>query len=82
MINEGSQVWKYDGGKETALRIVRSIMANHPRALQIQKELVDENKDLLQTAAGAELNSELLAERRKKDAELAEVKRLQEEERV
>ena len=82
MIAEGSKVWKYDGERETALRIVRSIMGNHPRALQIQRELVTEGMDLLQTAAGAELNAELLAERRKKDAELAEVKRLQEEERV
>ncbi|MCJ1435760.1 hypothetical protein MMC27_005135 [Xylographa pallens] len=82
MIDEGSKVWKYDGERETALRIVRSIMGNHPRALQIQRELVNEGMDLLETAAGAELNAELLAERRKKDAEVAEVKRLQEEERV
>ena len=82
MIQENAKVWKYDGEKETALRIVRSIMANHPRSLQIQRELVDEHKNLLQTAAGAELNAELLAERRTKDAELAEMKRLQEEERL
>ena len=82
MIDEGSKVWKYDGEKETALRIVRNIMANHPRTLQIQRELVKERKDLLQTAAGTELNAELLAERRMKDAQLAELKRLQEEERI
>ena len=82
MIDEGSKLWKYDGERETALRIVRSIMGNHPRALQIQRELVNEHKDLLQTAAGAELNAEILAERRQKDAELVELKRLQEEERV
>ncbi|MCJ1478523.1 hypothetical protein MMC13_007203 [Lambiella insularis] len=81
MIEENSKVWRYDGEQATALAIVRSIMANHPRALQIQQELVDERKNLLQTAAGAEINSELQAERQKKDEELAEAKRLQEEER-
>lgn len=54
------------------MSIVRDIMSNHPRALKIERELVDDKLDLLQTAAGAELNAGILAERRKKDEKLAE----------
>lgn len=82
MIDLGSDVCNYDGQQPSALAIVRSIMRNHPTALQIQKELVDDHKDLLQTEAGAELNAEVLAERQKADEAIAETKRLQEEERV
>ena len=44
--------------------------------LQLQIELIDEGKTLLETVAGAELNRELLEETQKQEAE---IKKLQEE---
>ena len=82
MIREGSGVALYDGLAESATALVRDIMRNHPIPLKIQEELVDQHKDLLETAAGAELNTELLAERKRKDQELAETKALYEQEQV
>ena len=34
-------------------------MTNHPEVLQIQRELVDEDKDIVDTAAGEAVNQEL-----------------------
>ncbi|KAJ7096516.1 hypothetical protein B0H15DRAFT_945981 [Mycena belliarum] len=39
--------------------ILHYLTRNQPRALRIQRELVDQGKDISQTAAGAELNREL-----------------------
>ncbi|KAF5354511.1 hypothetical protein D9757_013410 [Collybiopsis confluens] len=48
---------------ESARKILSELLAkSDPVPLQIQTELVDEHRDLVDTAAGAELNSELKAQ--------------------
>ena len=44
---------------DSAHQIIRSIIANHPETLTIQRELVDQNKDIDKTAAGQEVDKKM-----------------------
>ncbi|TDL23891.1 P-loop containing nucleoside triphosphate hydrolase protein [Rickenella mellea] len=63
---------------ESAQNIMRRLIRNQPWALQIQKELVDQRLDISQTAAGSELNKELLeqAERHREEMRELEIQML------
>ena len=58
---------------QSAHDIVRGIMKNRPVALQIQRELVDEHKNIVDTAAGEAVNRELNELIRRHQAELRAV---------
>ncbi|PPQ95244.1 hypothetical protein CVT26_014935 [Gymnopilus dilepis] len=62
VLDRGAQLLRYDNTQETAHNVLRYIIDNHPLTLQIQRELVDQKKDISQTAAGEELNRELMAQ--------------------
>lgn len=70
VISKGALFMRHDHTRNSALRVVRSILENHPISLQIQRELVDERKDMSQTAAGAELNKELMVQIQKHRQEM------------
>lgn len=58
MISKGSRVACFEG-RDSALSIVSSLANQRPLALSIQHELVEEKKDLIDTAAGIAVNEEL-----------------------
>ncbi|KIL67665.1 hypothetical protein M378DRAFT_102256 [Amanita muscaria Koide BX008] len=68
-LDKGAQFLRHDNTIESAYNIIRQVMKNHPNTLQIQEELVDQKKDISETAAGIELNKELheQAERHRKE---------------
>ena len=55
---------------KSAHDVIRKIVKNHPFALQIQRELVDEQKDIGDTAAGEVVDRELEEEMRKSQEEM------------
>ncbi|KAI0342626.1 P-loop containing nucleoside triphosphate hydrolase protein [Trametopsis cervina] len=58
---------------QSARLILRQLLGNRPQALQLQRELVDEGRDITQTEAGVELDREmvaLMAEHKKQIAEI------------
>jgi hypothetical protein len=57
----------------SAHNVLRHILENNPLSLQIQRELVDEKKDISQTAAGAELNRELMLQIQRHKEEMKEL---------
>ncbi|KAF8595024.1 hypothetical protein BDV93DRAFT_409222, partial [Ceratobasidium sp. AG-I] len=61
------------GGPNRAHDIIRMFMSNTPMALQVQREMVDERKQLQDTCAGQEVLGQLhiLIERYRKDLESA-----------
>lgn len=75
-IDRGAQFLRHDNTAKTAHDIIRRIVGNDPLPLQIQIELVDEKKSLLETVAGEELNREMLELARKQESE---IRQLQEE---
>ena len=69
-LDKGAQMVRYHNTAESAHNIIRMVMGNRPVALQIQRELVDERKDITDTAAGESINPELKKQIRQHQAEL------------
>ena len=55
VLDNGAQLVRHDGTLESARAILHSLVTNNGATLRIQHELVDEGKELINTAAGAEL---------------------------
>ena len=56
---EGAAFMRHENTRATAESIVKKIMKNHLVVFQIQKEMVNEQKSLLQTNAGGALGKEV-----------------------
>jgi chromosome segregation ATPase len=59
VLDKGAQIARHHNTIESAHDIIRRIMKNRPIALQIQRELVDEGKNITDTAAGRSARQEL-----------------------
>lgn len=70
---------RHDGSRRAAEAIIHQLINNPPQALRIQRELVDEHKDITQTAAGVELDRELAALREQHKQQLVEIQQEMEE---
>ena len=73
-LDKKAQLARHQNTAQSAHDIIRKIMNNHPVALQIQRELVDEHKDILDTAAGEAVNRELNEQIRRHQAEMKAVR--------
>ena len=71
VLDKGAVLVRHDNTIKSAHAILNSILQNHPLPLQIQKEMVEQKKDISQTAAAVELDRELaiMAERHKQELE-------------
>ena len=74
VLDKGSQMVRHHNTTESAHDIIRRIVENHPVVLQIQRELVDEGKDISNTAAGETINQELKELISKHQAELKDLR--------
>ena len=72
-VDKGAQMLRHDNTLASAQAILHHLINKRPRVLQIQRELVDEKKDITQTAAGEELDRELMEMARKHAEQLAEI---------
>ena len=74
-LDKGAQIARHYNTVQSAHDIIRGIIRNQPAPLQIQREIVDEGKGILNTAAGEAINSELNAQIRRHQAELKAMRR-------
>ena len=58
-IEKHTRIVRHENTVPSAKHIIRLILGRNPLPLQIQRELVDEGKDITQTHSGRELNREL-----------------------
>lgn len=65
VLEKGARMARHEGTAPSAEAIIRLLVNNQPLPLQIQTELVDEHKDIVDTSAGQELNRELSGQIRK-----------------
>ena len=72
-LDKGARMVRHHNTVQSAHAIIQRIVQNRPAALQIQRELVDEKKDIINTAAGEAINRELNEQMRRHQAELKEV---------
>ena len=75
MIRKQSRVDRFEDTRESALKIIMSLIDHEPLLLQIQKELVEENMTLINTGAGHVVNEELKKLEEKYKKELADVQK-------
>jgi hypothetical protein len=62
MIDQGSRVFRHDKREVSALRIIKYLMKlRRPLTLDIQREMVDGNRELIDTSAGEALASNMEA---------------------
>ena len=73
-LDKGARMVRHRNTYESASAIVKTLIDNTPRPLLIQKEMVDEKKQLLDTAAGEVVNHELLEVMKIHRAELENLK--------
>lgn len=69
-MDKGARLVRHDNSTQSAHDVIRSIMRNVPIPLQIQCELVDEGKEIGDTAAGGVINNELNEQIRRYRVEL------------
>ena len=69
-LDKGAQMVRHHNTEQSAHDVIRRIMNNHPVVLRIQRELVDEHKDVANTAAGEAIDRELKEAARRHEAEL------------
>jgi len=65
VLESGARMARHENTLLSAQSIIRLLIDRDPLPLQIQKELVEERKDIVQTSAGQELNRELNGQLRK-----------------
>ena len=70
---KGAQMARHYNTAQSAHEIIRRIMMNHPVVLQIQRELVDEHRGIIDTSAGQAVNRELDELARRHQVELESV---------
>lgn len=80
MISKGSTVYRHDNTVESAIRIINVLAHdNSTVTLDLQSQMVNQKQALNETAAGRELESELIKERQKWAAELLDAQKQMEE---
>ena len=73
VLDQGALVVRHRNTAESAQNIVRMLIVKPPVVLQIQRELVDEHKDLINTAAGKAIRRELDEQIKQHQAEFKRV---------
>jgi hypothetical protein len=77
MMRNGSQVRRHYNTRESALELLSYFVTSGSKTsdmvLDIQAQMVDQGKSLDETAAGMELQAELIRERKKNEATIAEL---------
>ena len=73
-LDKDAQMVRHNNTSQSAHDIIRRIAANHPTALQIQRELVRQRKDIVNTVVGKTIVQELNEQIRRHQAELREVR--------
>lgn len=73
LIKRGSKTARFTDTEESALEIIMSLAGRAPVTLQIQTELVIEEKKLIDTAAGNTVNEEMKKLEAKYQAELSKI---------
>ncbi len=74
VLDGGAHMRRHNGSQQSALEILGEIVANHPKALLIQEELVDQKKDITETTAAEELDRGIMELKRRQEKELLELK--------
>ncbi len=79
VLDQKAKMLRHFNTEESARNIIRHLIHNHPEVLQIQREIVDEKKDIVQTQACVELDDELEKLRQEHKREMQDLREQMEE---
>ncbi|KAF8858315.1 hypothetical protein BDZ45DRAFT_743558 [Acephala macrosclerotiorum] len=66
MVQKGSSIFRHDGGQESALTVIDQILGKNQKVvLDIQEQIVNQYKTIVETEAGKEVESAIIRERKK-----------------
>ncbi|KAJ3541511.1 hypothetical protein NMY22_g3858 [Coprinellus aureogranulatus] len=74
-LEKGAKMLRHDGSLASAQTVVRYLLGNKPSTLQIQREIVDQKKDILHTSAGKETDRVAVEEKRRNEEEINALRR-------
>lgn len=74
VLDKGARMMRHENTRDSAHDILRRIIQNYPIALKIQREMVDEKKDVSRTVAADELQKEVMVQTRQYRNELRALK--------
>jgi hypothetical protein len=75
LISKGASLERFMGSRESGLELIYKLMANEPKALDIQDQMVQKNMTLVETNAGKFMNEELIALQKKYKENLEHLER-------
>ncbi|KAF7335227.1 hypothetical protein MSAN_02333100 [Mycena sanguinolenta] len=73
VLNGGAKIYKHDGSSESARKVLRDLVCKTPNPLLIQREMAEEHKQVSETAAGQELQREILKQVEKHEREMSKL---------
>lgn len=74
-LDRGAKYMRHDGTAASAQNLLRAVIGNTPRALRVQKEMVDEGRAVAATAAGETLLKDLARLMQQQQTELEQLER-------
>ncbi|KAG2036895.1 hypothetical protein BDR03DRAFT_958616 [Suillus americanus] len=75
ILDKGARMLRHEGTRESTHRTLRYLIHNQPATLLIQKELVNEHKNITQTSAGSELTRVLNEQRERHEEIVAQLRK-------
>jgi len=75
LIDKGATLQRFYGTRESGLELIRGLMLNKRKPLDIQVQIVDRHMTLLETDAGKCINEELIAQEKKHKEEIESLER-------
>ena len=79
MIGRGSNISRFHGDEDSAQVLASQLLCKDPIVLELQRELVDEGKNLDETVAGSFVSGDLDRLKKKYEQELADLEKLKQE---
>ena len=76
MLHHGSTMTRFYGDRDSAVAMASQLLSKQTIVLELQREIVDEKKQLKDTTAGALVNDELAELKAKYQEELKEIEKL------
>jgi hypothetical protein len=73
-LDKGAQLRRHSDTTQSAHDIIRAILENRRAALQVQQELVDENREFDRTTVGQEINREVVETTRRLEQQVQELR--------
>jgi len=79
LIEKGATVQRFHGTRESGLKLIDKLMPNKPEALDIQDQIVEQGKTIVETDAGQWINAELIEQQKKFKEEIETLERERQE---